>query len=113
MIASCFLERLFVHLCSIMAAFTCAWAGQAGHAHRRLRLRVRGRCGLRSWPPREAEAPKKPVGRGARSRSRSGQRKDARTSSADLWEAAKEIRAKMSKMSAWPKGHMRCYSGGM
>ena len=46
----------------------------------------------------QAEAPKKPVGRGsvcfqglavagARSRSRSGQRKELRTSSADLWEA--------------------------
>lgn len=65
----------------------------------------------------QAEAPKKPVGRGsvcfqglavagARSRSRSGQRKELRTSSADLWEAAKEIREKMSKMSSWPKGQV-------
>eukprot|EP00435_Cladocopium_sp_Y103_P020819 s1827_g5.t1 len=42
-------------------------------------------------------------GRGPRSRSRSPQR-DSRTSSADLWEAAKDIRAKISQMggdSSW------------
>jgi len=42
-------------------------------------------------------------GRGPRSRSRSPQKRDSRTSSADLWEAAKDIRAKISQMGDEPK----------
>ncbi|CAK9048861.1 unnamed protein product [Durusdinium trenchii] len=41
--------------------------------------------------------------RGPRSRSRSAPKKDNRTSSADLWEAAKDIRAKISQMGDEPK----------
>eukprot|EP00434_Breviolum_minutum_P001240 symbB.v1.2.001086.t1/scaffold33.1/size517934/38 len=70
------------------------------------RKRITAESGSEGSGEDEEKAPPKPTprnGKGARSRSRSPQKRDGRTSSADLWEAAKDIRSKISKMGGCPR----------